>query len=149
MRELKIRKKGIVICGVCLFFLSAPTEAPHWKRYCNNCFPRAWSTAIQPEKHPISLSARFRHCQGPQPLHRQCLLQVLVLPPWLGGHWLGHAEGHVQLYFLKGQWEVSYYLLSLNCACGWPDSHNDVTWRYWHSPDVLVRNMPFPFAPPP
>lgn len=48
-----------------------------------------------------------------------------------GRAWLGPTEGPILLCFLQGQWEGSYYLfLSLNCACGWPNSQDDVAW--WH-----------------
>lgn len=69
-------------------FLVAPEEAAHWKWHCDNSFPRAWSTTIQPEKHPISLSACFCHCPGSQPLHWECLLQVGIELQWLSGWWV-------------------------------------------------------------
>lgn len=69
-------------------FLVAPEEAAHWKWHCDDSFPRAWGTTVQPENHPLSLSARVCRCPGSQPLHRECLLQVGLAPQGLrGGRW--------------------------------------------------------------
>lgn len=144
------RKKRVVIYAFRLCLLLASTEAAHRKWYRNDCFPRAWSTAIQPEKHPIPLSARFRHCPGSQPVHGQRLLQVLlpVLARWAQAS--GPTEGPLQLWSLKWQCKVFHYLyLSLNCVRGLLNLPGDITWWHRQSPDMLVGHLPSPFAPPP
>lgn len=78
-----MRNKWLEICekSVLTFFFSfslikASEKTTHWQWYCDNSFPGAWSTTLQPKEHPLPLPARVCHREGARALHWQCLLQV-------------------------------------------------------------------------
>lgn len=79
-KDFKNCEKSFNVCFLDFFFLLflASEKATYWKWYCDNSFPGAWSTTIQPKEHSISLPARLCHCESARSLYWQCLLQVTI-----------------------------------------------------------------------